>query len=143
MSPPAASPESQEACGGQPRGSGNNPKWARIINPVLNQSPVIRRKDANRLVNQGRAAWVARDQVRLNLTDRANGRAAAQAASGYESAEMPAHCGDRPNLDELRKNDPARYAARWRGSARAAAKDARGAIGRAGSDRTLHFATDN
>lgn len=132
--------ETQEACGGQPRGSGKNPKWARIVNPVLNQPPTIRRKDAERLVSTGRAAWVSVDQLRLNLSHEANQRAAAQAASGYECAEMPAHSRDLPNLDALRKNNPSRYTAFWRGSVRAAAKDARGSIGRTGSDRTIHFA---
>ena len=137
--PPGSGPAPQEARGVQPRGSSNNPRWVRIINPVLNQSPVIRRKEGDRLVNQGRAAWVSVDQLRLNLSHEANQRAAVRAARGYESAGIPAHCGDRPNLDELRKSNPARYAAFWRGSARAAAKDARGAIGRTGRDRTLHL----
>ena len=81
--PPGIRPRSQEACGELPRGNGN-PRWVRIVNPVLNRSPVIRRKDANRLVAQGRAAWVSADQLRLNLAHPANQRAAARAAAGYE-----------------------------------------------------------
>ena len=82
--PTPARAVTQEACGGQPRGSGNNPKWARIVNPVLNQSPVIRRKDAERLVTQKRALWVSTDQLRLNLVHEGNQREAAGAAAGYE-----------------------------------------------------------
>jgi len=93
MGPPDG-PVLQEACGGQPRGNGSNAKWVRIINPILNQSPVIRRKDADRLVNQGRAALVSPDQLRLDLGHPANQRAAAQARS-WEQHYMPSFDRDR------------------------------------------------
>lgn len=79
---PAARPEAQEARGGKPPGS----KRVRITNPVLNKSPFIRLKDAERLVKQGRAVWVVPDdQLRLNdhPANRAN---AAEAAAGYARA---------------------------------------------------------
>jgi len=66
----------------------------RIINPVLNQSPVIRRKDADRLVNQERAAWVSPDQLRLDLAHPGNQRAAAQ-ARGWEQDYAPSFGRDR------------------------------------------------
>ena len=102
--PPAAGSETQEARGGQPRGSTNNPKWVRIINSVMNQSPVIRRKDADRLVNQGRAAWVAPDQVRLDLAHPTNQRAAEQ-ARGWEQNHTPSFDRDRIS-QELRLYGP-------------------------------------
>lgn len=83
MSPPAARPI-QEACGGKPRGNGGNPKWARIVNPMLNQSPMLRRKDAERLVSLGRAMWVSHDQLRLDPTHPVNEHNATVAARGYE-----------------------------------------------------------
>lgn len=102
--PPAARPVPQEACGEQPRSNGNNPRWARIVNPVLNQSPVIRRKDANRLVKQGRAAWVSPDQLRLDLAHLANQRAAAQARA-WEQDYTPSFDRDRIT-QELRLYGP-------------------------------------
>jgi len=83
--PPAARPASQEAHEGQPRSS-RNPRWVRITNPAMNQSPVIRRKDANCLVAQGRAEWVAADQLRLNLSHYANRANVAAAAYYYNRA---------------------------------------------------------
>ncbi len=79
--PSAARLNDQEARGGKPRGS---TRWVRIVNQVRNQSPVIRRKDANRLVALKRAEWVAADQIRLVLSHPANRRDATMAAIGYE-----------------------------------------------------------
>jgi hypothetical protein len=76
LSPPAAvRPASQEIRGGNPRG-----RWARIVNPVMNQPSVIRRRDAERLVLRRRAVWLARDTLRLlsHLAD---------TAAGYDSAD--------------------------------------------------------
>jgi hypothetical protein len=83
IGPPATQPEIQEARGGKPQG---NPKRARITNPVLNQSPVIRRKDAERLVSRGRAEWVAADQLRLVMSHPQNRENAAAAATEYNRA---------------------------------------------------------
>jgi hypothetical protein len=81
-----ARPESQETRGEQPQ-SRRNPRWARIVNPVLNQSPVIRRKDADRLVSLGRADWVASDQLRLMLSHPANLDAIDKASKGYNDID--------------------------------------------------------
>ncbi len=54
-----------------------------IVNPVLNQLPKIRRKDADRLVQLKRAEWVALDQLRLILSHPTNKRVE-RAAAGYE-----------------------------------------------------------
>lgn len=89
--PPAARPEHQ-ARGGQPR---SNPRWVRTVNPVLNQSPTLRRKDAERLVRLGRAEWVASDQIRLVMSDPQNRAAAALAAGTYNAVHslFPWHPG--------------------------------------------------
>ena len=79
---PAARPQTQDASGGKPPGSRN--QRVRIVNPVLNQSPKIRRKDADRLVQLKRAEWVALDQLRLILSHPTNKLAAERAAAGYE-----------------------------------------------------------
>lgn len=81
--PPGGRLDSQEAREGQPR---SNPRWAVIVNPILNQSPRIRRKDAERLVAQGRAEWVASDQLRLVAAHSANRANASAAAVGYNNA---------------------------------------------------------
>lgn len=81
-----------------------NPKWVRIINPVLNQSSVIRCKDAERLVNQGRAAWVSHDQLRLDLAHPVNQHAAAQACE-WERDYTPSIDRDRIT-QELRRYGP-------------------------------------
>jgi hypothetical protein len=60
--------------------------------------PVIRRKDAARLVSQGRAEWVAADQLRLVMShpkNRAN--AAAEATAYHRAAAMTIR-----NANELR-----------------------------------------
>jgi hypothetical protein len=80
--PPAAGPVTQGASGDNP-GPGRNPKWARIINQVRNQSPVIRRKTACLLVKLGRAVWVSDDQIRLNMEAQENRRDLADAAKDY------------------------------------------------------------
>lgn len=84
--PPAAQAALQEARGGSP---GANPRWALIVNPVLNESPVLRRKDAERLVSTRRAEWVSLDpknlQLRLVLGHPANQSAARAAAAGYNA----------------------------------------------------------
>jgi hypothetical protein len=67
------------------------------VNQVLNQSPIIRRKDAERLVLIGRAEWVGSDQLRLVLSHPSNCIGAAIAARGYE---WPA--GKIPDARELR-----------------------------------------
>ena len=78
---PAARPTAQEARVGQPRSS----RWARIVNQSRNLSPIVRRKDAERLVRLGRAEWIAADQLRLTA-NAVNRTAAAAAAIGYAAA---------------------------------------------------------
>jgi hypothetical protein len=122
------------ACGGEPRGNAN---WTRITNPVMNQSQMLRRKDAERLVKLGRATWVGEDQLRLDLSHPANRRAMAIASSGYDMAEMRARGGDRPDLKILRRRDPERFAALWRGTR--GTHTGKGALGRSRTDRTVPF----
>jgi hypothetical protein len=122
-----------------------NPNYVRIVNPVENAPPVIKRKVAEHYVTARRAEWVGHDQLRLNLSHEANKRAKAQAATGYESAEMPAHCGDDPNLKQMRRDEKDRYDALWK---RHREKDdrtvkGRGAVGHTGHDRTVHFSSNN
>jgi hypothetical protein len=149
--PPGARPEIQKARGGDTRGSQQtNPNYVRIVNSVENGSGVIKRKVAEHYVTTGRAEWVAGDQLRLNLShagvtvtagQRANQRAAAQAATGYELAEMPAHRGDRPNLNEMRRDDRERYKTRWQKHREEGDRTnrGRGAVGYTGHERTVHF----
>jgi hypothetical protein len=66
--PPAVSPDTQEACVGKPRGKGGNRRWVRIVNPVVNRPQILRRKDAERLVDQKRTVCVSVDQLRLDLS---------------------------------------------------------------------------
>lgn len=141
--------EQQNACGGQPRGS--NPKWVRVVNQTCNRSAVIRRKDGDRLVNQGRAAWISSDQLRLNPNHPVNRANATAAADGYDSAVMPAHCGDRPDLNELRKTDPGRYDTVWkrrhdlpkRSGWRENQMGAKGALGQTAPNRTIYLNQDH
>jgi len=79
---PAARPTAQEARVGQPRSS---PRWVRIVNQSRNLSPIVRRKDAERLVRLERAEWIAADQLRLTA-NAANRTAATEAAIGYDNA---------------------------------------------------------
>lgn len=83
MSPPAARPVPQEACG-VPRSSSEPPKWVLIVNQVWNKKPRMKRHDADVLVKNGRAAWVSYGlQLRLTAHE-VNRRDAAEAAAGYE-----------------------------------------------------------
>ena len=79
---PAARPTAQEARVGQPRSS---PRWVRIVNQTRNLSPIVRRKDGERLVRLERAEWIAADQLRLTA-NAANRASAAEAAIGYDNA---------------------------------------------------------
>src|ERR1039458_2824422 len=76
----------KEAQVGQPRSK----RSAKIVNQVENRSPMIRRKDAERLVRLGRAEWVAEDQLRLVFSHPVNQRAAEVAAIGYKLADYKA-----------------------------------------------------
>ena len=67
---------------GQPRSS---PRWVRIVNQTRNLSPIVRRKDGERLVRLERAEWIAADQLRLTA-NAANRASAAEAAIGYDNA---------------------------------------------------------
>jgi hypothetical protein len=58
----------------------------KVVNAVANGSRKIRRKDAQRLVDLGRAVWVAENQLQLIREHPANKKAADQAAAGYKSA---------------------------------------------------------
>jgi hypothetical protein len=57
----------------------------RIVNQTRNLSPIVRRKDGERLVRLERAEWVAEDQLRLTA-NAANRTAATEAAIGYDNA---------------------------------------------------------
>lgn len=83
MKPAPAPRPNKNISGGKPQSSG---KRARIVNPILNQSPKIRLKDAERLISQGRAEWVAPLQLRLVASHRANQINARAAAVGYDRA---------------------------------------------------------
>jgi hypothetical protein len=139
--PPGGAPETQDARGGDTRSSRQtNPNYVRIVNAVENGSPVIKRKVAEHYVLIGRAEWVGADQLRLN-SHPANKRAAAQAATDYGLAEMPAHRGDNPNLVQMRRDDRKRYTDYWQTRR---GKDGRtdkgkGAVGYTGPERTVHF----
>jgi hypothetical protein len=101
---------------GIPRGKGESQRWVLVVNQVRNAPRWIRRKDASWLVKKLRAAWISDDQIRLNMAIPDNKDQAAEAKSGYETAVMPAHDGDRPDLSEMRKHDKERYVAMWRGA---------------------------
>jgi hypothetical protein len=58
----------------------------RIVNQVRNASPIVRRKDAQYLVNFGRAEWVGSDQVRLIPLHPANRAEMVEAACAYDCA---------------------------------------------------------
>ena len=64
---------------------GASPRWVRIVNQTRNLSPIVRRKDGERLVRLERAEWVAEDQLRLTA-NAANRTAATEAAIGYDNA---------------------------------------------------------
>jgi hypothetical protein len=81
--PPRERPEDQDARGGS---SGANANWVRIVNPALNGSPLIRRRDGNRLVQLQRAEWVGADQLRLVTSHPINRMNAAAAAAQYARA---------------------------------------------------------
>jgi len=59
----------------------------RILSPARNQKAVLRRKDAERLIRQGRAVWVADDQILLNSAP-AN-KSNAEAARAWEDDYVP------------------------------------------------------
>jgi hypothetical protein len=62
------SPPAKPETGARPqiaRGKNSNPNYVRIVNSYANEKGVVHRKDALRLVEQGRAEWVAPGQLRL------------------------------------------------------------------------------
>ena len=67
--PPAERPEAQEARGAGPWGREKtrraNPNYVRVVNPIWNGPGVVDRKKAARYVKEGRATWVASDQIQL------------------------------------------------------------------------------
>lgn len=87
MSPPGLRPATQEARGGDTRGGQQtNPNYVRIVNPVENRSPVVKRKEAAHYVSTGRGVWVGSDQLRLVLSHPSNQAKSAAEAEHYDRA---------------------------------------------------------
>jgi hypothetical protein len=85
--------EIQDARGGGSRGERKvqeNPAYVRVVNPCWNGKPIMRRKDAEHYVLQGRAEWLvshkgATDQIRL-LNHPSNRATRADSAQEYNRA---------------------------------------------------------
>jgi hypothetical protein len=86
-SPPASRrQESHDARGGDTRGNKTNPKYVRIVNPVENGNPVIKRKVADHYVTTGRAEWVDADHLRLIASHPTNILKSYNSAAAYNAA---------------------------------------------------------
>lgn len=109
-SPPADQPVIQEA---RPRIAGGskirNPNYVRISNSYTNGSGLVRRREANHLVKQGRAEWCGSGQVRLNGHP-ANQAGRRAAAHGYEAVgdgfEWAPGRSDGATVMKTRRSDP-------------------------------------
>jgi|SRR5882724_4696676 len=87
--PPAVRPATQEAVGVDPLGEAAAKKQSRhvkVVNPVRNGSPVMRRKDAEHYVATGRGEFLGVNQFRLDLNHPKNKSASKSAADDYEKA---------------------------------------------------------
>jgi hypothetical protein len=66
------------------RGPERNANYVRVVNSFVNGPSVLRRRKAERLVQDGRAAWCAVDQIKM-LPTAANLAAARATAAEYNA----------------------------------------------------------
>lgn len=84
---PPARPGTQDARGGDTRGGQKtNKNYVRILNPIENGSPVVKRKVAERYVKDGWAKWDGADYIRLVMSCPRNKAKSAAAAMPYDAA---------------------------------------------------------
>jgi len=86
--PPGTRPEMQGAVGAGPLGETAGKKVSthvKMVNSVFNGSGYLKRKVAEYYVAEGRAEFVADDQLRLIESHPKNRAAARRAARGYEN----------------------------------------------------------
>jgi len=68
-------------------GKNSSPNHVRIVNNYANEKGVIRRKVAQNLVKQGRAEWVAFDQIKMMTEHPENIAARLAAACSYNAIQ--------------------------------------------------------